>query len=162
MIKKCAICGKEFESKSTTKTCSIECRKQLEKQYKRKYLRKHVKPKLCKACGKEFYPTVEFRGYCSAKCQASTIKVGRETCIICGTPLIGRNASTIYCSKQCSYIAKRRQTCSKYGEPEIAEIRRASLVDDINTQAREKGVSYGVLQARRYIETHKYNILEGK
>lgn len=162
MTKVCVICGKEFDARATTKTCSIECRKELEKQYKRKYLRKQVKPKPCKACGKLFKPTVEFRNYCSPKCQASTIKVGRETCIICGTPLIGRNAQTIYCSKQCSYIAKRRLTNSKYDKPEISEIRRVSQVDGINTQARDKGVSYGQLQALKYMETHKYNILEGK
>lgn len=61
MIKKCVVCGKEFEAANYRYClCSDECRKAREKQYHSgtgyKYIYKPVEV-LCKICGKPVPPT---------------------------------------------------------------------------------------------------------
>lgn len=71
MIKKCLVCGKEFETKTPQKTyCSPECRKKAQGYYK-----------ICPACGKQFKTYSKNRIYCSAVCRDAkleTVCIKRE------------------------------------------------------------------------------------
>lgn len=64
MIKRCAICGKEFEPKhGNIKFCSDECRKKAKEKYKNK----HLVTNICYSCGRKFKSRRK-RKFCSDKC----------------------------------------------------------------------------------------------
>lgn len=65
MIKKCPVCGVEFETNiKNKKYCSDECRKQARNQRKREA---RLKEKKCKYCGKTFIGN-DKTVYCSDDC----------------------------------------------------------------------------------------------
>ena len=77
--KKCAVCGKIFEAKSTTAiVCSTECRKIREKQMSGQWREEHKKEKVCKWCGKTFIPKNK-ESFCSDDCKrANSIQKNHE------------------------------------------------------------------------------------
>ena len=72
VIKKCIICGKEFDAKGSHKTCSKECSKERSKEYRRqwdkKWHKEHPTIKKCKICGKEFIVKRGSTKTCSKEC----------------------------------------------------------------------------------------------
>ena len=79
MWKKCAICGKTFESyRGIGKYCSEECTKKGDSECQKRYQdRKNNKEeknsmsgvyKYCVECGKAFMPTHKLQKYCCGKC----------------------------------------------------------------------------------------------
>lgn len=79
MWKKCAICGKTFESyrgiqKYCSEECSkkskVECQKRYEDRKKNKEEEKYMNSnyKYCAECGKAFMPTHKLQKYCCGKC----------------------------------------------------------------------------------------------
>lgn len=66
-MKNCEVCGKEFETFYSSKTCSEECKKERMRRYHRKYKRHEREErkadkcgiKKCEICGKEF-PVTDF------------------------------------------------------------------------------------------------------
>lgn len=79
MLKKCVICGKEFNSKNGIITCSYQCyeiryKKCLEKNElirQNKLKREH---KNCPVCNKNFEVNKSHLVYCSAKCRTVATK----------------------------------------------------------------------------------------
>lgn len=68
MIKKCPVCGKEFETPYyLTKYCSDKCREEVNRQ---KRLKKRKGPELitCPTCGKSFWRRNSNHKYCSPEC----------------------------------------------------------------------------------------------
>lgn len=152
----CVICGKTYrKTNNNQKCCSPRCSEKRHKQNKQR--RKKVKYNTCKACGKKFIPSEKFKYYCSRECQPKYEKK-KVYCEYCGNLIVGRNANAKYCSDLC----KGRFEQDVSFKPEYRPVQRVSLIDDINTQAMEKGLSYGAYKAAQYMKEHKYNILEGK
>lgn len=81
MIKKCVICGKEFDAYKTAKTCSKKCSRELKRLNNKRYwsnkskstTKNHSKKepvkKTCLICGKEFWTTRSCQKFCSNKCR---------------------------------------------------------------------------------------------
>lgn len=71
VIKKCVVCGKEFDARRAAKTCSKECSKEHDKECRRQRARKwhkeHPTIKKCIICGKEFNARGKTKT-CSNKC----------------------------------------------------------------------------------------------
>lgn len=83
MIKKCVICGKEFESKHGIITCSYHCHLENVKrnQYKQDLIRKGIlkrEKKKCPVCGKMFICNRNNIVYCSKKCREDATKKRRR------------------------------------------------------------------------------------
>lgn len=119
-MKICAYCGKEFETEEKRrKYCSKEC---YEKAHKESFRSARAKEKVgkkikCVVCGKEFIATTVQSKYCSKECSrkflyqnARAKRLARKSkiaCEICGKPLT-EYSSYLYCSKECSLMAKRQ------------------------------------------------------
>ena len=74
--KVCAICGKEFETKTANaKYCSAECKKVADKRWKEEHReeqnakRRGLYLATCPVCGKRFTKTGNFKTYCSTECR---------------------------------------------------------------------------------------------
>jgi predicted nucleic acid-binding Zn ribbon protein len=137
MIRKCVICGKEFETKSSRQiTCSKQC------SYKEHYNKEMQRKKIafpfrnCKMCGKEFIPTSKEQ-FCSDECRnksklLSKAKVMERKyesgerkkrltyeekqqlnkpnimiCAYCGTEFTGRKRK--YCTSECMIQATKEK-----------------------------------------------------
>lgn len=87
MIKKCELCGKEFETNNPTqaKYCSTECKQKIivKNNIKRRSLKRikeweqNSKNKKCLVCGKEFETKLQFSSqkYCSSICRKRAEKI---------------------------------------------------------------------------------------
>lgn len=133
-MKKCVICGKEFESKREIQVqCgSEECRR----EYLRRKAREHytdkkvvLKQKTCAECGKIFMPKNMHQVTCSEKCRKERgrraarewaaehkqerkpkePKTYRKVCEVCGKEYICKNPRQKYCSDECAKAALHKQ-----------------------------------------------------
>jgi len=77
VIKKCVICGKEFDAKTGTNVCSEECKKIRQKKYSHQYYQNNKNNKKskksntiakCVVCGKEFKKKTYNNNTCSEEC----------------------------------------------------------------------------------------------
>lgn len=116
----------------------------------------------CKLCGKE-YVKVGKNVFCSPECKREYRRIHAKDyndkrvqtryyetriCEICGEKFKKRIDSTNYtCSRRC-YMEKYNS--SPYETKKI----RTSHIDALNTLAVENGMTYGQLQAIRYLATH--------
>ena len=75
MLRKCIICGKEFETSGSAKTCSDECRhvRLISKKYEWRYSHTDInrrETKTCIVCGKSFIPSKNsIQVTCSEECR---------------------------------------------------------------------------------------------
>lgn len=75
MLRKCVICGKEFNASGSTKTCSEECRyvRRINKKYEWRYSHTDInrlETKTCVICGKSFVPSQNsLQVTCSDECR---------------------------------------------------------------------------------------------
>jgi hypothetical protein len=130
MDKLCKVCGEEMGSKKTA-YCSKECAAEGNRMNSRRYTslkQKQYETRVCKMCGKKF--------------QAN------------------KGQTTNCCSKQClaeqvSITSKGRIKYERDYEPYIM---RESHIDEINAEALNKGLSYGQLQAQKYIEKNRIKL----
>lgn len=78
MLKKCVVCGKEFNSKKGVITCSHECYlvKKSEYNTKSNFVRYSGEKttKKCPICGKIFSVSKKHLVYCSAECREIATK----------------------------------------------------------------------------------------
>ena len=112
---KCAVCGKEFESKQRTqKYCSLKCQQQMcyqRRVAKRAERRSKVK---CPVCGVEFQQGRYGQQYCSKACAKRDFTLRRrklpETrqCPICGKDFIASPQHLKYCSAECREIGDKQ------------------------------------------------------
>ena len=82
-----------------------------------------------------------------------------RTCMICGKPFESLVASKKYCSEECADEANKLRSkirWQKTKEKDHAKNkrmkRRKSNIDALEKEAREKGISYGALQAQKTLE----------
>ena len=103
MLKKCIVCGNEFETdKNAQKTCSKQC------SIKRKSITDKNKIKgfelACKYCNKKFIGNKGTK-FCSKECRSNNLKEKKKeyicTCIICGNEFNSKNSDSKYCSNVC-------------------------------------------------------------
>lgn len=163
---KCVVCGAEFSKRTSPKqiTCSKECSRKRHYQMQRARISKPFH--ICHTCGKKFRPTPEHRStiYCSDECKAQKSKrvpAPKDAhCKFCGKPFHREYGQQKYCSVRCRNASKCSHPVRKPPEkPKIAEKPRVNRVDDINTQAREMGLSYGAFQALQWQQEHRYKIV---
>lgn len=98
MFKQCVICGNEFETKSSSKTCSDECRRVLYKATKAR----SNKNWLAKNHGRRIEHQREYqREYKRRK--RKELKLSRGTCCICGKSFKPKFYQEHFCSDECRY-----------------------------------------------------------
>lgn len=156
--KVCPVCGTEFVATSyNQKFCTKQCyykanyenRKKDKKRYIDKLKTEGVKKK-CKYCGKEFI-TNGYGLYCSEECKLEFTKNIRanarykKTCAICGKEFISNSHVTKCCSDECK--AKNKQNWQKNYRDKTYKERKKSRFNELSREARERGLSYGQLQA---------------
>lgn len=107
-IRKCAVCGKNFEARCGTQddrhTCSKECKDKYAKMKSVNYFKSTTRR--CKWCGQEFHPTSNTSLYCD--------RPHYQTCVVCGKTfslkLLGKDlmAADIpsVCSDDCASALK--------------------------------------------------------
>lgn len=159
--RKCAWCGKDFESKYfNTKYCSIECR-ELNKKMNGTDFSKYPIPKNCKVCGKKFMANSTGTKYCSDDCRELAMKkrLKKLTCAICGKEFESVKCNARYCSQECRYKAQKLnyKTYKNYGveQDNHTKVRKTSKrhLSSINRKARDANMSYGEYQAKLYMES---------
>ena len=110
MIKKCEICGAEFEVKRCDqKYCSSRCNQM---SYKKRHHPSPVYVKKCEICGAEFETTFSSKIYCSREChnkarslrRFANIPLRKVKCPICGKEFETTNSRQIYCSAKCKNV----------------------------------------------------------
>jgi len=69
----CAICGKEFEGKTTAKYCCKECYIEAQKRIRDFKKNSYEKLRVCPVCGKSFMS--KYRKYCTNECSSIAEKV---------------------------------------------------------------------------------------
>ena len=82
-MKKCRICGKEFEGRTNASYCSLECGQEGHRQKTLEYCKSHrvklVEIVKCKFCGKEFKGNNRTK-YCSEECVTKhSIEYGKDS-----------------------------------------------------------------------------------
>ena len=109
-----------------------------------------MQEKLCVICGKPLSKRAIRRGAvcCGASCAAKNRPSRARVCVCvnCGREFVGGSVLALYCSKRCGIEYRRKQA---------ADVPRLSQIDKISAEARNVGLSYGQLQARRYLEKQK-------
>lgn len=83
-----------------------------------------------------------------------------KNCIICGQPFIAFRSSQVCCTDKCrrkriegQHALAKEKKARKEKVQEEKEIRDIhSNIDEINAEARRKGLSYGRLQAMKYMK----------
>ena len=110
-----------------------------------------MEEKLCVICGKPLSKRAIRRGAvcCGASCAAKNRPSRARVCVCvnCGREFVGGSVLALYCSKRCGIEYRKKASMP----PES----RLSQIDKISAEARDAGLSYGQLQARRYLEKQK-------
>ena len=109
--------------------------------------------KKCVVCGAPLKPRTIKRGAvcCCASCAAKN-RPSRErlcVCAFCGKEYIGGSSKSKFCCHACGEKYRRR---AKKPPPPTGEIEKKAL------EAKEKGLSYGQLQALKYLEQQKSKV----
>ena len=96
------------------------------------------------------------------------LSVNQRTCPICGTSFVRHKKNQKYCCGECSEagrlqsIADKRETERKekeqkakavVAEPKEKEQKKGSQLNTLAREARSRGMSYGQLQAMKYMQT---------
>lgn len=120
----------------------------------------------CPVCGKEFEALSAAKVYCSRKCKETAYRKRKnetaafsETrkCTVCGKEFEAHQPQTVCCSPECKYERQkelsRENAAKKRMAKEEAEKKKQGFA--IKTaEARRLGISYGMLQAERYLREH--------
>jgi hypothetical protein len=128
--KKCECCGRTLWMKSSSQAVCHRCfTKQQEKQ--------QHSTGMCVVCGKEFVKTRSNQKYCCKVCQKNEMR--------------RRNLERYHCNK--STRAQKKTECNHQEKARVKmrEIRAKSNLDQNIELARRQGITYGELQARRYL-----------
>ena len=84
-------------------------------------------------------------------------RVNGKVCPICGTEFIPERRQKIYCQTECASEAKRRQIKESVERraAEAEKKKKKKHIPQLNAlvkEANSKGISYGMLQAQKYME----------
>lgn len=120
MVKKCVICGKEFEAHFPQHiTCSEECRRERARQLKRNAPPRYKK--ICVICGKEFFAYSSKQQTCSRECglvrmlekRLENTQARPLICKHCGKEFESACANSRYCSLECRNAAQKKRNQKK-------------------------------------------------
>lgn len=118
----------------------------------------------CGICGKDFVQSHGKAKYCSDECKKKAHAINayecdqrrkarfvKRECVICGKEFWVSAKSTVRtCGKTCW-----QSRFLGLGEEKIeSKPKHISQIDDINREALNSGMSYGQMQAKKYLETH--------
>ena len=156
----CKLCGAEYEGHANKKYCSKECGEIVVKEYRKEYYSKKGKAERpCSWCSKVFIPEPgKPQKYCSDTCRNEAIKeqnriqglkrktMHKRVCVSCGVEFEAADPKKMYCTIKCRTAFHNR---NKKIKPEP----KASIVD-LEKTARERGISYGKLQAEKLIDLY--------
>lgn len=73
------------------------------------------------------------------------------SCKICGVPIERKGANQKYCERCADEVIKSRLR-TRYLEQKNTLAPGTTNFDDLTKEARQKGISYGKLQALKYME----------
>lgn len=169
-IKKCIICGKEFEPmKASQKTCSKECRDKKNREYARNSneQRKHLEVIKCIVCGKEFKQTHGSQKICSDECKKVYSKLRQhefqirhkkpleaQKCYECGKEFIPSRNGALTCSQKCSKartkrLAKeKRKEKTKVNNNKRSYKKKEKSMNEILISAMAEHMTYGQYVAK--------------
>lgn len=116
----------------------------------------------CAICGKPFRKG-KIRNYCSDECRNEGNKRNNHRyweeskqkkevkCGVCGKTFTPPTTRYKYCSDECRKIAAANQTRISQGRKQKPK-KDPLILSRINQEARDKGLTYGQLQAQKYME----------
>ena len=116
----------------------------------------------CVICGKPFATNHRAKEVCSEECtvirnRRTANRTVTDICAVCGQPYsrpVFSKRRT--CGSECSCLLRRaKQVSIQYIQPH--ESKPSSIVEK-ETQARVQGLSYGQLQAQRFLEQNRVQI----
>ena len=142
IIKKCPLCGKDFEASSNRKIyCSVNC---TQKAYYNRKVKKIPVTGKCPVCGKEFEIKTN-RQYCSEECKKKS-KMKTIVCEVCGKTVL-TSTRRKYCSEECGNIAKneKNRERDRYRDRRKKKppVKSNSALAEVTRAARDAGLSYG-------------------
>lgn len=144
-IKKCVVCGKEFETdRERNKFCSEECHKKQVAKDDVKYHRPKSGMRVCENCGKEYYYNENVPSYYKSENQKTGVNAARFCCYECGREFGLKK-------EQKTNLEKYGHECSVHGE-EIKEKVKKTLMENY-------GVEY-TFQSKEIREKTKNSCLE--
>lgn len=80
----------------------------------------------------------------------------KQTCVICGNVFTSTRCSQVCCSAECKRKRKNELHAETMKEQRIKERnKKKSDLAGLSRKAREMGMSYGKMQALKYIEENK-------
>lgn len=121
-IKKCVVCGKEFETdRERNKFCSEECHKKQVAKDDVKYHRPKSGMRVCENCGKEYYYNENVPSYYKSENQKTGVNAARFCCYECGREFGWKK-------EQKTNLEKYGHECSAHGE-EIKEKVKKTLIE---------------------------------
>ena len=139
MIKKCELCGKEFDGTGYAKYCSPECR------YEGSWIkRKNANSfeRICPMCGEKFIAHRADKIFCSNKCVQRNHQLKQKRakeivkkCALCGKEFITNNSCVKYCSDECRNIVYANY---KEKVKNIVELKREKRAKEIDSRPKEK------------------------
>lgn len=121
-IKKCVVCGKEFETdRERNKFCSEECHKKQVAKDDVKYHRPKSGMRVCENCGKEYHYNENVPSYYKSENQKTGVNAARFCCYECGREFGWKK-------EQKTNLEKYGHECSAHGE-EIKEKVKKTLIE---------------------------------
>jgi len=117
--KACEYCGKEFDVPNwrvgRAKYCSYDCSNK-----GRTTDRAYSKERICKKCGKKYFPTQWNQRYCGRECFLESVKKRKQiNCPSCGKVFTQTRVSQKYCSRKCGEPYKKKNPKLKNGGIDI-------------------------------------------
>lgn len=128
--------------------------------------------KTCVVCGETFLAGKSQARYCSNRCAKKAarerekqrkivvvdgvkLKVYTKVCQCCGETFTSNAYQVQYCSDKCRKIMLNKGKELEQINTEYVRIRKPSTLIPLSVEARKQGISYGKLQAMRYLEGQK-------
>lgn len=120
----------------------------------------------CPVCGKEFERTNSRKVYCCRRCKEKARRTRKnktaennetKICIVCGKEFETNQPKTVCCSPECKYERQKELSRENAAKKRMAKLeaekkKRGFAIK--TAEARRLGISYGMLQAERYLREH--------
>lgn len=115
----------------------------------------------CIICGKEFERTRDKQIMCSETCRRKKVSLDRKNqpkhekkCAMCGKFFMATSSNNKYCSDECKEQGKYDSEVRK-GRRKRNPKKDPLILSRLNQEARSQGLTYGQLQAQKYIAQMK-------
>lgn len=126
----------------------------------------------CAVCGVTFLAGKSKAMYCSNRCAKRAarerekqrkvvvidgvkVKLYTRICLCCGETFHTNTHNVQYCSDECRKTMTRMGKEQEQINQEIVTVRKPSTLVPLAVEARKRGISYGKLQAMKYMEGDK-------